>query len=205
MPSTSLSSLPPASAPSPSARAVVDLARSALLFGTAGYMVYRFVRSWLLPQLLNVPDPAEERMQRLEQQVERLSDSTRCIAESVTQTLVAVTEQNEQLSRTMMMVQGGTKGTVCTADIDRVHSEIGIVKSLLLNQSQFPPVPESAFPRHRRTAQNGINGTNKGKMPKDENGEAKSSNEGEGEQLAQRQQQQNNGERLNANKNGSPV
>uniref|UniRef100_A0A183C7C2 Peroxin-14 n=1 Tax=Globodera pallida TaxID=36090 RepID=A0A183C7C2_GLOPA len=202
MPSTSSSpllSFPPASRTS-TGQSIVDLARSALVFGTAGYMVYRFVRSWMLPHLLNVPDPAEERMQRLEEQVVvpveclsspvkvgRLSESSRCIAESVTQTLAAVTEQNEQLTG--------------VSDFDRLNAEIGIVKSLLLNQNQFPPVPETAFPRNRRAVQNGQNSNNtKGKiavssLAKEENGE-EAEEDGEG--------QRRNREMLSAS-NGSPA
>uniref|UniRef100_A0A914HVW1 Peroxisomal membrane protein PEX14 n=1 Tax=Globodera rostochiensis TaxID=31243 RepID=A0A914HVW1_GLORO len=131
MPSTSSSpllSLPPASRTS-TGQSIVDLARSALVFGTAGYMVYRFVRSWVLPHLLNVPDPAEERMQRLEEQVGRLSESSRCIAESVTQTLAAVTEQNEQLSRTMMLVRAEGEPVSPTSIVSMPKLELSTVQN----------------------------------------------------------------------------
>lgn len=40
-------------------------------------------------------------------------------------------------------------------DLDKLQSDIGIVKSLLLNQNQFPPIPE--FPTTKMT--NKVNGT----------------------------------------------
>jgi hypothetical protein len=76
------------------------------VLGSAGFMFYRFVRCWLLPQFFGVADPAEERMQRLEEQICRMGDSNRVIAESVAQTLATVTEQNEQISRTLLLIQG---------------------------------------------------------------------------------------------------
>jgi hypothetical protein len=96
---------------------IVDFAKTMLIVGSAGFMLYRFVRSWLLPHWVGIADPAEEKMKNLEDQITRMTDSNRAIAESVTQILATVTEQNEQISRTLLLMQGqahhkGKKGGI---------------------------------------------------------------------------------------------
>src|SRR4051794_40180996 len=83
-----------------------------------------------------------------------LQNSTKFIMDSVVQTLETVSAQQEQLNRALMLMQngawtttnGGVSGStsalpppISARDVERLHSDLGIVKSLLLNQSQFPP------------------------------------------------------------------
>ena len=111
------------------------MAKTALAVGTAGFMFYRFVRSWLLPQLMGVPDPAEERMQQLEEKLGRMEDSNRAITETVAQTLATVTEQNEQIGRTLLLIQGQAhhKGTALLNYLFSMHllQELTMIVCLL--------------------------------------------------------------------------
>jgi hypothetical protein len=97
---------------------LIELAKTALVVGSAGFALYRFVRSWLLPQILGVPDPAEERLQRLEDQVARVSESSRAVAEGLAQTLGTVTEQNEQINRTLLLLQSQQQGGGRSTDLN---------------------------------------------------------------------------------------
>lgn len=132
----------PASSGADRSHSLIELAKTALVVGSAGFALYRFVRSWLLPQILGVPDPAEERLQWLEDQVARVSESSRAVAEGLAQTLGTVTEQNEQINRTLLLLQSQQPGGGRTIEQqERVLAELGILKSLLLSHSQFPPIP----------------------------------------------------------------
>ncbi|KAH7697679.1 hypothetical protein AAVH_35236 [Aphelenchoides avenae] len=66
--------------------------------------------------------------------------------DSVVQTLETVSAQQEQLNRALVLMShngalGG--GALKENDVQRLHTDISIVKSLLLNQNQFPPIPSS--------------------------------------------------------------
>lgn len=64
------------------------------------------------------------------------------------QTLETVSAQQEQLNRALILMQNGAWGNgqagssgggISSRDVERLHADLGIVKSLLLNGSQFPP------------------------------------------------------------------
>lgn len=75
--------------------------------------------------------------------------------DSVEQTLQTVSAQQEQLNRALMLLaqSGGGKGIAflpfvstlfLESDLHRLQTDIAIVKSLLLNQNQFPAIPTTS-------------------------------------------------------------
>uniref|UniRef100_A0A915EK80 Peroxisomal membrane protein PEX14 n=1 Tax=Ditylenchus dipsaci TaxID=166011 RepID=A0A915EK80_9BILA len=114
--------------------------QSAVIVGGVGYVGYKFIRSWLLPRFFNIPDPAQERVDALQTQMNELQNSTKFIMDSVVQTLETVSAQQEQLNRALVLMSAGSNFNK-ENDFERLHTDIGIVKSLLLNQNQFPAIP----------------------------------------------------------------
>lgn len=164
--------------------AVLEWAKAIIIIGSTSFIFYRFVRSWVLPRLLGIPNPEDERLQRVEQQIESITETNKAIVESVRQTIGTICEQNEQINRTLLIIQSQTRNNnenkVSSTDSNRLISEIGIIKSLLLSQNQFPPIPEHSLiaPKTKLPQQNGlVNNTKKLK----ENGGNLENNEDEQE------------------------
>uniref|UniRef100_A0A915MWL9 Peroxisomal membrane protein PEX14 n=1 Tax=Meloidogyne javanica TaxID=6303 RepID=A0A915MWL9_MELJA len=163
---------------------VLEWAKAIIIIGSTSFIFYRFVRSWVFPKLLGIPNPEDERLQRVEQQIESITETNKAIVESVRQTIGTICEQNEQINRTLLIIQSQTRNNnenkVSSTDSNRLISEIGIIKSLLLSQNQFPPIPEHSLiaPKTTLPRENGlVNNTRKLK----ENGGNLENNEDEQE------------------------
>uniref|UniRef100_A0AC34R9M9 Peroxisomal membrane protein PEX14 n=1 Tax=Panagrolaimus sp. JU765 TaxID=591449 RepID=A0AC34R9M9_9BILA len=115
-----------------------SLTQSVVVIGGASYMAYRFMRSWVLPKFFNVPEVEDEKLANLQTQVNELQNSTKFIMDSVEQTLASVSAQQEQLNRALMLMNGNNNAK---DDLTRLQTDLSIVKSLLLNQNQFPAIP----------------------------------------------------------------
>ncbi|KAE9547825.1 hypothetical protein FO519_008960 [Halicephalobus sp. NKZ332] len=116
--------------------------QSVVVVGGASYMAYRLMRSWVLPKFFNYPDEEDKKLAALQNQVNELQNSTKFIMDSVEQTLSTVSAQQEQLNRALLIMSGqnGSKDT----EIAKLVQDMGVVKSLLLNKSQFPPIPSTS-------------------------------------------------------------
>ncbi|KAI1720796.1 peroxisomal membrane anchor protein (Pex14p) conserved region domain-containing protein [Ditylenchus destructor] len=114
--------------------------QSAAIIGSATYFGYKFIRSWVLPRFFDIPDPAQQQIIALQTQMNELQNSTKFIMDSVVQTLETVSAQQEQLNRALVLMSAGSSAAKDN-DFERLHADIGIVKSLLLNQNQFPAIP----------------------------------------------------------------
>lgn len=82
------------------------------------------------------------------------------------QTLEKVSIQQDQLNHTQLLISSGDgtfngKLTLIKkililinlgSNFEKLNTDIGIIKSLLLNQNQFPPIPEN----FKRSAENEI-------------------------------------------------
>uniref|UniRef100_A0A7E4UND3 Peroxisomal membrane protein PEX14 n=1 Tax=Panagrellus redivivus TaxID=6233 RepID=A0A7E4UND3_PANRE len=115
-----------------------NVTQSAVVIGGAGYLAYRFVKTWVLPKFFNVPNEEDQKLEQLQQQVNELQNSTKFIMDSVEQTLQLVSTQQQQLSQLLLQGKGSSRAD---NDLIRVASDVAVVKSLLLNQNQFPPIP----------------------------------------------------------------
>jgi hypothetical protein len=114
--------------------------QSMVVIGGASYMAYKVMRTWVLPKFFNIPEPGNEKLEYLQNQVNELQNSTKFIMDSVEQTLQTVSAQQEQLNRALLLMSnnnGGNKNN----DINKLQTDVAIVKSLLLNQNQFPAIP----------------------------------------------------------------
>ncbi|KAL7072732.1 hypothetical protein ACQ4LE_008171 [Meloidogyne hapla] len=143
---------------------ILEWAKALIIIGSTSFIFYRFVRSWVFPKLLGIPNPEDERLQKVEQQIESITETNKAIVESVKQTIGTICEQNEQINRTLLIIQSQTRNNnnenkVSSTDSNRLISEIGIIKSLLLSQNQFPPIPEHSLidPKINLPQQNGLN------------------------------------------------
>ncbi|CAK5114924.1 unnamed protein product [Meloidogyne enterolobii] len=89
--------------------AILEWAKAIIIIGSTSFIFYRFVRSWVLPKLLGIPNPEDERLQRVEQQIESITETNKAIVESVRQTIGTICEQNEQINRTLLIIQSQTR------------------------------------------------------------------------------------------------
>jgi hypothetical protein len=140
---SSVNSSPPPPFPAqPTSNRFISFTQSALIVGGASFMAYKLVRSWLLPKFFDIPDPAQEQLDTLHTQMDDLQNTTKYIMESVAQTLETVSAQQEQLNRALvLMSHNGSANGGKDGDMQRLQSDLTIVKSLLLNQNQFAPIP----------------------------------------------------------------
>jgi len=88
---------------------ILEWAKAIIIIGSTSFIFYRFVRSWVLPKLLGIPNPEDERLQRVEQQIESITETNKAIVESVRQTIGTICEQNEQINRTLLIIQSQTR------------------------------------------------------------------------------------------------
>uniref|UniRef100_A0A914Y8Q0 Peroxin-14 n=1 Tax=Panagrolaimus superbus TaxID=310955 RepID=A0A914Y8Q0_9BILA len=116
-----------------------------VVIGGASYMAYKVMRTWVLPKFFNIPEPGNEKLEYLQNQVNDLQNSTKFIMDSVEQTLQTVSAQQEQLNRALLLMSnnnGGNKNN----EMNKLQTDVSIIKSLLLNQNQFPAIPSSPNP-----------------------------------------------------------
>jgi hypothetical protein len=73
-------SLPPPAPPN----TIMSVAQNTLIIAGAGYMAYKFVRSWLLPKFFDIADPAEEEKRELQNRLNELQNSTKFVLDTVT-------------------------------------------------------------------------------------------------------------------------
>ncbi|KHN82947.1 Peroxisomal membrane protein PEX14 [Toxocara canis] len=122
----------------------MQFANTMIVMGGIFYMSYRFLRSFILPRFFNVPDPETTEQRQLQQQMSELQNSMKFVMDSVVQTLRTVNQQQEQLNALLLMKSSeGSAGD----GLQRLQSDISIVKSLLLNQNQFPAIPANIVAR----------------------------------------------------------
>jgi hypothetical protein len=124
---------------------IYSFTQSVVVIGGASYMAYKLMRSWVLPKFFNIPESENDNMEHLQTKVNELQNSNKFILDSVQQ-------QEEKLDRalSLMSQNGGTKNT----DITKLQTDVAIVKSLLLNQNQFPAILSSPTPSS--TPANGV-------------------------------------------------
>uniref|UniRef100_A0A914RTR2 Peroxin-14 n=1 Tax=Parascaris equorum TaxID=6256 RepID=A0A914RTR2_PAREQ len=120
----------------------LHFANTLIVLGSISYAGYRFLRSVVLPRFFDVPDPALEEQRQLQQQISDLQNSMKFVMDSVVQTLQTVNQQQEQLNALVLMNSNEGRG-----ELQRLQSDISIVKSLLLNQNQFAAIPANVGAR----------------------------------------------------------
>ncbi|KAI6228773.1 hypothetical protein M3Y99_01185900 [Aphelenchoides fujianensis] len=170
-----------AAPPPPPQRTVTSVAQSVLVVGGAAYMTYRFVRTWVLPRFFDVVDPEEAERRALRTQLNELQNTTKFILDSVNQTLESVAQQQEQLNRALGAVaNGGAKEN----ELQRLNTDVSVIKSLLLRGDQFPSIP----PANQPTKPNGA------ELSRSTKSAANFTAEIPAWQLQLQQQQQQNGE-----------
>lgn len=88
----------------------MSIAQNTMVVAGATYMVYKFVRSWLLPKFLDIADPAEEERRELHTRLNELQNSTKFVMDSVTSCSDTISAQQEQLNRALTLISNSGKG-----------------------------------------------------------------------------------------------
>jgi len=136
--------------PVPPTNTVMNVAQSTVIIAGATYIAYKFVRSWLLPKFFDIADPADEERKELHNQLNELQNTTKFVMDSVSQCSDTVQAQQEQLNRALTLISNNGKGS----DLQRLQTDISVIKSLLLRGDQFPSIPAM----NNGTDPNAING-----------------------------------------------
>jgi hypothetical protein len=89
----------------------MSAAQNTMVIAGATYMVYKFVRSWLLPKFFDIADPAEEERRELHTRLNELQNSTKFVMDTVTTCSDTVSSQQEQLNRALTLISNSGKGT----------------------------------------------------------------------------------------------
>ncbi|KAF7634420.1 Pex14_N domain-containing protein [Meloidogyne graminicola] len=61
---------------------ILEWAKAIILVGSTSFIIYRFVRSWLLPKMFGLPNPKEERIAKIEEQIISITETNKAIVES---------------------------------------------------------------------------------------------------------------------------
>jgi len=122
-----------------------DYATAMMFVSGATYVTYNFVRRHVLPSWFNIPDPEQERLRRLDENMNDVQNGLKFLVDSVQQTLGVVQQQQETLNRLVnQLIEKDKTAAVQERAIQDLKNEITTIKSLLLNRDQFAPLPTMA-------------------------------------------------------------
>uniref|UniRef100_A0AC34FZ91 Peroxisomal membrane protein PEX14 n=1 Tax=Panagrolaimus sp. ES5 TaxID=591445 RepID=A0AC34FZ91_9BILA len=136
--------------------------QSMVVIGGASYMAYKVMRTWVLPKFFNIPEPGNEKLEYLQNQVNELQNSTKFIMDSVEQTLQTVSAQQEQLNRALLLMSNNNGGTKTAAANSTTTN--GVLKQPKTVRWQTNSIPSWQL------AENGLNGNGKHANGKHQNG-----------------------------------
>lgn len=81
-----------------------------VVIGGASFLIYKFLRSWVLPRFFDIADPAEKERSELKSQLNELQNTTKFVMDTVSQTLETVAAQQEQLNRALTLISAQKAG-----------------------------------------------------------------------------------------------
>jgi esterase/lipase len=94
----------------------LDWAKAIIIIGSTSFIFYRFVRSWILPKFFGLKNPENERIKNIEKQIVSITETNKAIVESVKQTIGTICEQNEQINRSLLIIQSQTRNNYLNDD-----------------------------------------------------------------------------------------
>ncbi|CAD5224907.1 unnamed protein product [Bursaphelenchus okinawaensis] len=138
--------------PPPPQNKLLTTLQNFMVVGGASYLAYKFIRSFFLPKFFDILDPEERERQELKTQLNELQNTTKFVMDTVSQTLETVATQQNQLSRALTLLSNQNRDT----DIQRIQTDLSVIKSLFLRSDQFPQVPANM---KAAGSANNLNGT----------------------------------------------
>ncbi|CAD5231687.1 unnamed protein product [Bursaphelenchus xylophilus] len=115
----------------------ISVLQNFLVMGGASYLAYKFIRSFFLPKFFDIIDPEEKERRELKEQLNELQNTTKFVMDTVSQTLETVATQQNQLNRALSLLSNQNRDS----DIQRIQTDLSVIKSLFLRSDQFPQVP----------------------------------------------------------------